>query len=142
MNTIVMFKKYSDDGVDNTDNVTMVTSSKTLEEFKAMFDKAVAEFVAKLMEMNVVVNEANSKITPEDYESEEPTERLNAFSEVYNAMEKFKEDNFVFLFEGQYIDMKKWFWNDEFFYEYEIYYLEDFVKMKLAETKKVPKYSF
>lgn len=142
MNTLVMFKKFGYEDVRNTNNVTMINSSKTLEEFKELFDKSVADFVAKIREMDVFVREANNKITQEDYDSEEETENLKVFSELYTKLEDFKKENFVFEFEGQYIDMKNWFWNDEFFYEYEIYYLEDFVKMKLEETKVVPEYSF
>lgn len=137
-----MFKKFGYEDVKNTNNVTIINSSKTLEEFKELFDKKVADFVAKIRDMNVGVNEVNSKMTEEDYASEEMTDNMKVFSELYNKMEEFKKENFVFEFEGQYIDMKKWFWNDEFFYEYEIYYLEDFVKMKLEETKVVPEYSF
>lgn len=142
MNKLVMFKKYSDDGVNNTENITMITSSKKLEEFKELFDKSVADFVAKIRDLSIHVNESNNKLTQDDYDSEEITENMKVFSEYYNAMEKFKENNYIFEFEGQYIDMKKWFWNDEFFYEYEIYYLEDFVKMKLQDSKLVPEYSF
>lgn len=141
MNTLVMFRKDTDEYLEATDNITMITSSKSLEEFKAIFDKKVSDFVKEIMRLNVFVKEANNKVTPEDYDSEEETENLKEFMVHYTKLEQYQKENYLFEFEGQYIDMKKWFWNDEFFYEYEIYYLEDFVKMKLEKTKKVPPFS-
>lgn len=141
MNTLVMFKKETEDYVEKSNNITMITSSKSLEEFKSVFDKKVADFVKEIMRLNVFVKDSNSKLTTADYDSEEETENMKVFMVHYNNLDKYQKQNYLFEFEGQYIDMKKWFWNDEFIYEYEMYTLEDFVKMKLQETKEVPSFS-
>lgn len=141
MNTLVMFKNETEDYVEKSNNITMITSSKSLEEFKSVFDKKVADFVKEIMRLNVFVKDSNSKLTTADYDSEEETENMKVFMVHYNNLDKYQKQNYLFEFEGQYIDMKKWFWNDEFIYEYEMYTLEDFVKMKLQETKEVPSFS-
>lgn len=141
MNTLVMFKKATEDYVEGSNNITLINSSKSLEEFKCVFDKKVADFVKEIMRLNVFVKDSNSKLTTADYDSEEETENMKVFMVHYNNMDEYQKQNYLFEFEGQYIDMKKWFWNDEFIYEYEMYTLEDFVKMKLEKTKEVPSFS-
>lgn len=140
MNTLVMFKKYSFVEVEKSNNITIVNTKKSLEEFKSIFDESVSVFVKKIMELNVFVNEANRDLTQEDFDKE--SEKVKNFSMHYDNLENFKKENYVFEIEGQYIDMKEWFWNDSTPYEYEIYYLEDWVKSKQEEVKKVPEYHF
>ena len=135
-----MFKNFSDDGVEKTDNITIVKTQKSLEDFKSMFDSKVNDFVKKIMELNVLVNESNRDLTQEDFETE--SEKVKVFSMYYNNLEKFKKENFIFEIENQHIDMTKWFWNDEFIHEYEIHYLHDWVKMKEKETSNKPEYRY
>lgn len=140
MNTLVMFKTYSHVDVEKSNNITIVNTQKSLEEFKSSFDEAVSAFVKKIMELNVFVNEANRDLKQEDFDTE--SEKVKNFTMHYDNLENFKKENYVFEFEGQFIDMKNWFWNDEILYEYEIYYLEDWVKIKQEESQKIPEYNF
>lgn len=140
MNTLVMFKTYSYVDVEKSNNITIVNTQKSLEEFKSSFDEAVSTFVKKIKELNVFVNESNGKLTQEDFDTE--SEKVKTFSMHYDNLENFKKENYIFEIEGQFIDMKQWFWNDEILYEYEIYYLEDWLKFKQEESQKIPEYNF
>lgn len=135
-----MFKTYSYVDVEKSNNITIVNTQKSLEEFKSSFDEAVSTFVKKIKELNVFVNESNGKLTQEDFDTE--SEKVKTFSMHYDNLENFKKENYIFEIEGQFIDMKQWFWNDEILYEYEIYYLEDWLKFKQEESQKIPEYNF
>lgn len=139
MNTIVMFKKSSFEGVESTNNVKIFSTTKSLEDFQAMFESALKNYVEKIMELNKPMFEACSKLTDVDY-GDEMTENMEAFSVLNEKVEEYKESGYIFEFEGQYIDLRKYFWNDSEYYEYGINYLDDWVASKKAEMLIKPKY--
>lgn len=139
MNTIVLIKKGSHDVFDNTDNVKIIVTNKTLEDFKQKFEVQLHAFVEKLQSLLKPMNEAVGKLTDKDY-GEEETENMRVFSKLHKEVENFKEQNFMFEFDNQYLDLREYFWNDEYFYECDIVYLEDWIKQKQQETLIKPKY--
>lgn len=141
MNTIVMFKKDEFENViNNTDNVKILSTEKSLEDFKAVFEDALKAYVEKIMELNKPMNEACGKLTDVDY-NDEMTENMKNFSILHKKVEEFKESAYLFEFEGQYIDLREYFWNDEHFYEYGIAYLSDWLESKKAEMFVKPKFN-
>lgn len=141
MNTIVLIKKGSHDVFDNTDNVKIIVTNNTLESFKQSFEEKLHSFVENLQRLLKPMNEAVKKLTDEDYGDKE-TENMRVFSKLHAQVEEFKKQNFIFEFENQYLNLKDYFWNDEYFYECDIVYLEDWIKQKQQEVVNPPDYSY
>lgn len=139
MNTIVLIKKGSHDVFDNTDNVKVIVTSQTLEDFKQKFEVQLHSFIKTLQSLLKPMNEAVQKLTDKDYQEEE-TENMREFSKLHKLVEDFKEQNFIFEFDNQYLDLRKYFWNDEIFFDYDLISLENWVKQKQEETLVKPQY--
>lgn len=142
MNTIVLIKKsIHEDLIDNTDNVKIISTEKSLEEFQTMFETSLKAYVEKLIVLNKPMKEACSKLTREDY-CEEMTENMKNFSVFYEKVEEFKKSDYLFEFQGQYIDLREYFWNDEHYYEYEIIYLNHWLERKKEEILIKPEFQY
>lgn len=142
MNKIVMFKKFTEEGIDGTNNVVIIDSSKTLEEFHASFETSLKTYVNKIIELNKPMNVALKDVTPEDMNGLTYNDNLERFNKLYEEVEKFKKENYIFEFENQYISLTDYFWNDEHYYEYEILYLNDWLESKVKELSVKPKYLY
>lgn len=140
MNKIVIFKKSIDDGIDGTNNILIIKSSKTLEEFHNLFETSLKNYVNKIIELNKPMNEALKDVTNEDIIKE--TENLTKFNKLYEEVEKFKKENYIFEFENQYINLSDYFWNNEYYYQYEILNLNDWIESKTKELIKKPEYKY
>lgn len=142
MNTIVMVKNsIHEDVIDNTDNVKIISTEKSLEEFQAIFETALKAYVEKIIVLNKPMNEACGKLTSEDY-CEELTENMKVFSAAHEKVENFRKNNFIFEMDGQYFDLSEFFWNDEHYYEYEVVYLSDWVQRKKQEVLIKPEFKY
>lgn len=139
MNTFVIFKALTDKCIEKTENIKIITTELNLDEFKIRFYQNVLIYMNQIIDLMKPVHEASSKITTEDYTSEIETESLKVFSDLYAIVQDFEKKNFIFEVEGQYIDMRDYFYNKTV-EKYEILYLNDWLQNKKQEVVGKPQY--
>lgn len=137
MNTIIFTTKFLEYAVSDKDDVFVIQTTETVESLKERFEKHMIHFTDNVKKLTHFSNEASLKLS--DYDFENFTPALKDFQDKYDACENFKKENYLFEVDGQYIDVSHFLYNGDI-NEYAIYSLDEWINMKLQETKNKPSY--